>query len=82
MTCIKTGADVLLDSHGATVHGDLYEVGDTYILLCGASVHDCMEHDPSRYHIRVKGDWHALGSRAIAFEASAAIDFNYEGTEL
>jgi|SRR5580698_3595882 hypothetical protein len=26
--CIKTGADVWIDSHGAMAHGDLYRLGD------------------------------------------------------
>ncbi len=37
MTCVKTGADVYLSSHGAVLHGDMFKVGDVYIFHhCGA----------------------------------------------
>lgn len=32
MTCIRTGCDVYLASHGGVLHGDMFKVGDTYIL--------------------------------------------------
>lgn len=36
MTCIKTGANVLLTSHGGVLHGDMFLVGDTFIFHhCG-----------------------------------------------
>jgi hypothetical protein len=36
MTCVKTGCDVRLDSHGAILHGDMFLVGGVYILHhCG-----------------------------------------------
>lgn len=30
--CIKTGANVWITSHGHILHGDLYRVGDMYVL--------------------------------------------------
>lgn len=43
MTCIKTGCDVYLKSHGGALHGDMFKVSDVYIL------HHCsmdkMDHD-------------------------------------
>ena len=30
--CVKTGANVWLHEYGAMVHGDLYEVGEVYVL--------------------------------------------------
>lgn len=30
--CIKTGANVWIDSHGAALHGDLYHVAGVYVL--------------------------------------------------
>ena len=36
MTCIRTGCDVYLASHGGVLHGDMFKVGDVYILHhCG-----------------------------------------------
>lgn len=36
MTCIKTGCYVYLASHGGVLHGDMFRVGDTFILHhCG-----------------------------------------------
>jgi hypothetical protein len=33
-SCIKTGADVYLAEYGKVVHGDLFIVGDAYLLHC------------------------------------------------
>lgn len=36
MTCIKTGCDVYLESHCGVLHGDMFKVGDVFILHhCG-----------------------------------------------
>lgn len=36
MTCIKTGCDVYLESHGGVLHGDMFRIGDVFILHhCG-----------------------------------------------
>lgn len=32
MSCVKTGANVLLAEYGSIVHGDLFKVGGCYIL--------------------------------------------------
>lgn len=53
--CIKTGANVYLQSHDAIVHGDLYRIGDTwYLVHCDedtwnyapqpGEVHQCHAH--------------------------------------
>lgn len=81
MTCIKTGADVYLDSHDATIHGDLYLVGRTYILTCGASLHDCMDHAPKRFNIRTTQQFEC-GSRVIAFDDNHAFQWSYDGKEI
>ncbi len=35
--CIKTGCDVLIESHQAVLHGDLYVCGEMYVLRYIAS---------------------------------------------
>lgn len=46
MTCLMTGADVYLKSHGGVLHGDMFGVGDVYIFHhCGM---DTMKFGPCR----------------------------------
>lgn len=45
MSCVKTGANVLLSEYGAVVHGDLFKVGDCYILqFRPGGLHDKHHH--------------------------------------
>ncbi len=82
MTCIKTGADVFLPTHGATIHGDLFEIGDVYILAHGdPGLKVSLNFNPDRAHIST-GDFKLCGSYAIAFEKAWAGPFNYDGFSL
>lgn len=36
MTCVKTGCDVYLESHGGALHGDMFRIGNVWIFHhCG-----------------------------------------------
>lgn len=86
MPCIRTGATVYLSQYGnATVHGDLFCVGDTYILACLQGTRACMSyHEPGKT-IRaniVAYDYEMCGSGAIAFTILQASEFDYEGVPI
>lgn len=83
MTCIKTGADVFLREYGnKVVHGDLFEVGNTYILKCNGTVEQCSyyleEGETHKVHI-VVGGFEECGQGVIAFTKLWASDFEYNG---
>lgn len=82
MTCIKTGADVWLSGHECTVHGDLFQVGETFILCMSDVWKLCTNYAPTRWNIRVSGEWEECGSRCIAFTAEQCSDFFYNGYPL
>lgn len=82
MTCIKTGADVFLPERGCTVHGDLFLIGETFILVCSDATETCYFYPPDGkhfiYHIRMS-NYKRCGSRTIAATANDCGDFSYEG---
>ena len=45
MTCVKTGCDVYLASHGGVLHGDMFMVGNVYILHHTGMQHMRCGHD-------------------------------------
>lgn len=77
MTCIRTGANVYLYSHGASVHGDLFEVGDVYILTTSNPDH-CWEYAPTRANVKAF-HYEECGSRTFAFLKEHCSDFSYDG---
>ena len=77
MTCIKTGANVYLYTHGASIHGDLFEVGDVYILAVN-NREFCWNHAPTRANVKAYA-FEECGSHAYAFLKEQCSDFNYEG---
>jgi len=81
MTCIKTGADVYLPEHGCTVHGDLFRVGDTYILHCGSQWAQCCDYKPERANLMMH-EFSQCGSPVIAAATWECSQFSYEGFEL
>lgn len=48
MTCIRTGADVFVESEGAIYHGDLYKVAGVYIFRHT----DCPHYDYLPAHLK------------------------------
>lgn len=77
MTCIRTGAYVYLYEHGAAIHGDLYDVGDVYILAV-SDPRLCWEYAPT--HANLKAHHYAeCSSRAFAFLKEHCSDFSYDG---
>lgn len=80
MTCIRTGADIYLVDRQCIVHGDLFEVGDVYILECNGHWRDCVieKHDESKASLRV-GKYEHCGNRTIVMEKDHCGDFSYEG---
>lgn len=77
MTCLKTGAKVYLYSHGACVQGDLFEVGDVYILSV-ADPKFCIEHSPTRAHLKAT-HYEQCGAHAYVFLKENCSDFDYDG---
>lgn len=47
--CLKTGADVFIESHTAIAHGDLYLVGPIYLFVHTATPY--WHYDPSNEQI-------------------------------
>lgn len=84
MTCIKTGADVYIGGHNAVVHGDLFEVGDTYILACGDDWDKCTDYAGlADYRINLKMyGWETCGYRVIAAPKHRCDEFSYDGVAL
>lgn len=80
MTCIKTGADVFLPEHGCTVHGDLYEVADMYILCCGDHYDACCDYTNTKANITF-GWYEICGSRVIVSPRTTADGFTYESEQ-
>lgn len=77
--CIRTGADVLVVGDDLMVHGDLYDLGDYYILTLSKSLPECMWAAP-RYNLAVH-HYSVIGSRALAFSklGDCSSAFSYEG---
>lgn len=78
-SCIKTGADVYLLDRYSIVHGDLYKVGDTYILRRTDCEEDIQPGD--RYHLRMD-NYSNCGANCIAAVIEDCCDFSYEGWDL
>lgn len=84
MTCIKTGADVWIEQHSCLVHGDLFEVGDCYILNCGAGWEHC-----TSWHIVLGAPGYLshltmyafenCGERVLVAQKAHCNDFSYNG---
>lgn len=83
MPCIKTGADVYIAAHAAIIHGDLFRVGDTFILTCGGPVATCTmaPQEGAIVHLSVHR-YEMIGERSIAMLAADCEPFFYEGLPL
>ena len=83
MTCIKTGANVMIQGHGV-VHGDLFEVGNCYILSCGSPWRECIFYGkwgyPEGVNLEMSG-WYECGMRTLVAEKQDCTKFNYEGVK-
>jgi len=83
MTCIRTGADIWLVSHGAVVHGDLFQIDDVFALnSCGEDTWD-YPHDgqPIFVNMLVDGDFETVG-KVLIWKDEACSEFHYEKVEL
>jgi len=85
MSCIKTGADVYLPEYGALVHGDLFQVGQVYILACGTNWRSCCLYAEYPFETRdmkanmVAYDFQECGPNSIAMEYNTCSRFHYDG---
>ncbi|MFG7180703.1 hypothetical protein ACGYQ5_14340 [Burkholderia pseudomallei] len=66
-----------LYEHGATVHGDLFEIGSVYVLTV-SDPKFCWDYAPTRANVKVHR-YIECGSRAFAFEKEHCSDFSYDG---
>jgi len=79
--CIKTGADVWLPEYECLIHGDLFEVGDCYILACGDNWTKCCNFDErGPYNVEFRA-FVNCGSRTLVARKEDCNDFSYEGWE-
>lgn len=81
MTCIRTGANVVFAPHGATIHGDLFLVGNCYILKTTRSWEECATWEQGNntpIHL-VMYDAEDCGMYVLACTKEQAGEFSYEG---
>ena len=76
--CIKTGANVYLPEYGFTVHGDLFELGDVYVLHTGGRWRECLAHESPSFNLGMYR-MVEMGHDVIACEKQFCTDFNYIG---
>lgn len=88
MTCIKTGGNVYLQSHGAVVHGDLYMLeaalgSNVYAFRYMGERAWYYPHDDeaTTVNLIVTGDFMDIND-VLVFPDISCGDFDYDGVEL
>lgn len=77
--CIRTGADVILPTEGEVVHGDLFLVGDVFILVCSNDVEKCTTFDVKNPRVnQLVYTFQRIGRRNLVWHKSDADVFVYD----